>query len=181
MSGTYRFDRGPVWVEHTELSVCLTVPCSAESDDQYLDVINAFLKPKCHSADSEAVKRIAEYMEKKAEVKQQKRRPRRLTKAMVNEIDLQLHGLLLSIESQSNAPPETANCLPPPSAAPEVIDLCSPSPPLRTCQVAKCQKSIDMHVNVIDIHESDSDASPEHERKARELRLFMDSIREDLY
>ncbi|KAJ8470485.1 hypothetical protein OPV22_024828 [Ensete ventricosum] len=264
---------------------------SAESDYQYLDVINAFLKPKCHSADSEAVKRvctqhpfervqlqhvcekyfgwspdktdqyilpkiaerdlrrfanlrstsselgariplhmmpvpcpvsaivklrkvqgedcyevswqgidglsnsivpadliksacperIAEYMEKKAEVKQQKRRPRRLTKAMVNEIDLQLHGLLLSIESQSNAPPETANCLPPPSAAPEVIDLCSPSPPLRTCQVAKCQKSIDMHVNVIDIHESDSDASPEHERKARELRLFMDSIREDLY
>ncbi|URE17475.1 RmlD substrate binding domain [Musa troglodytarum] len=263
----------------------------AESDGQYLDVINAFLKPKCHSADSEAVKRIctqhpfqrvqlhhvcekyfgwspdrtdqyilpkiaerdlrqfanlrsisselgariplhmmpvpcpvsaivklrkvqgqdyyevswqgidglgnsivpadliksacperiAEYMEKKAEVKQQNRRPRRSSKALVNQIDLQLQGLLLGIESQSKTLPETANRLPPPSAAPEVIDLCSPSPPLRTCRVAKCQKSIDMHVNVIDIHESDGDATPEHERKARELRLFIDSIREDLY
>ncbi|XP_065046918.1 single-strand DNA endonuclease 1-like isoform X1 [Musa acuminata AAA Group] len=271
-------------------SVCAEAQ-NAESDGQYLDVINAFLKPKCHSADSEAVKRvctqhpfqrvqlhhvcekyfgwspdktdqyilpkiaerdlrrfanlrstsselgariplhmmpvpcpvsaivklrkvqgqdhyevswqgidglgnsivpadliesacperIAEYMEKKAEVKQQNRKPRRLTKALVNQIDLQLQGLLLSIESQSKTLPETANCLPPPSAAPEVIDLCSPSPPLRACQVAKYQKSIDIHVNVIDIHESDNDASPEHERKARELRLFIDSIREDLY
>ncbi|URE17480.1 RmlD substrate binding domain [Musa troglodytarum] len=125
--------------------------------------------------------RIAEYMEKKAEVKQQNRRPRRSSKALVNQIDLQLQGLLLGIESQSKTLPETANRLPPPSAAPEVIDLCSPSPPLRTCRVAKCQKSIDMHVNVIDIHESDGDATPEHERKARELRLFIDSIREDLY
>ncbi|CAL9194912.1 unnamed protein product [Musa hybrid cultivar] len=131
--------------------------------------------------ESACPERIAEYVEKKAEVKQQNRKPRRLTKALVNQIDLQLQGLLLSIESQSKTLPETANCLPPPSAAPEVIDLCSPSPPLRACQVAKCQKSIDMHVNVIDIHESDNDASPEHERKARELRLFIDSIREDLY
>ncbi|CAO2176260.1 unnamed protein product [Urochloa humidicola] len=55
----------------------------------------------------------------------------------------------------------------------ETIDLSSPSPFIGN----KSKKD----VNVIDICEAGSDRSPEHERKARELRSFLASIRDELY
>lgn len=54
-------------------------------------------------------------------------------------------------------------------------------PSLQNYQVAKCQTVIDQHVDVINVSESENDLSPEHEKKARELRLFLNSIRGDLY
>ncbi|KAF8646784.1 hypothetical protein HU200_065582 [Digitaria exilis] len=53
------------------------------------------------------------------------------------------------------------------------IDLSSPSPVIG----GKGKKIVD----VIDICEADSDRSPEHESKARELRSFLASIRDELY
>jgi flap endonuclease GEN len=53
------------------------------------------------------------------------------------------------------------------------IDLSSPSPIISN----KHKKNVD----VVDICEAGGDRSPEHERKARELRSFLASIRDDLY
>ncbi|CAO2177443.1 unnamed protein product [Urochloa humidicola] len=53
------------------------------------------------------------------------------------------------------------------------IDLSSPSPVIGD----KIKKDVDL----IDICEVGSDRSPEHERKARELRSFLASIRDELY
>ena len=159
-------------------------------------------------------------MEKKCEAKKKQNRrprPRKPTKASdVGEVDLQLKGLMLGIESQSNAVPDAMKChelnnLHNILGSEAFIDLSSPSPPLRACKLAKHQVHIekqvgiidvcesdtidkftvvnvsetetintDKHVEVINICESETDASPEHERKARELRLFIKSIRKDL-
>lgn len=67
----------------------------------------------------------------------------------------------------------------PTSMETDVIDLSSPSPVLKTCYVSKCQGNIEQ-VNVIDLSDSDMDISPEHDRKARELRQFLSSIREEI-
>lgn len=168
--------------------------------------------------------KIAEFMERKAEVKKETRRPRKSSKATANEADRQLQGLLLSIESESNALhepaansrkpekmnkdsinkinfqlhgllldieqeshalPEPADCLPitnSDNVIPELIDLCSPSPLPLSCKDAKSRKSTDLHVDIIDICQSENEASsPEHEKKARELRSFINSIRKDLH
>lgn len=168
--------------------------------------------------------KIAEFLEKKCEgKKKQNRRPRPKisTKADMGEVDLQLKGLMLSIESQPNALLDTTtsndlNSLHNFMKSEAVIDLSSPSPPLRACKLAKyrgnidkqadivdvcksvtvdidkhldvidvCETSksvnVDKHADVIDICDSETDASPEHEKKARELRLFISSIRKDLY
>jgi len=53
------------------------------------------------------------------------------------------------------------------------IDLSSPLPVIGN----KSKKNVD----VIDICEAGSVRSPEHERKARELRSFLASIRNELY
>lgn len=60
----------------------------------------------------------------------------------------------------------------------EVIDLLSPSPPRQSRIVSKFPKSNDQCIDVIDLSESETDVSPEHERKARELRLFLAGIRD---
>jgi flap endonuclease GEN len=57
---------------------------------------------------------------------------------------------------------------------PAMIDLSSPSP----VKVDKSRRN-DMKPN--QDCEADSSQSPEHERKARELRLFLNSIRDELY
>ncbi|XP_017237787.1 single-strand DNA endonuclease 1 isoform X1 [Daucus carota subsp. sativus] len=74
----------------------------------------------------------------------------------------------------------------------EVIDLLSPSPPMRARKVAKCQEANVPYIpNVaakcqeakvpsiefIDLSDTENELSPEHTRKARELRIFLNSIR----
>ncbi|KAK1392744.1 Flap endonuclease GEN-like 2 [Heracleum sosnowskyi] len=73
----------------------------------------------------------------------------------------------------------------------EVIDLLSPSPPMRVrkitkCQeasvsyipnVAKCQEAEVPCVEFIDLSDTENDVSPTHAMKARELRVFLNSIR----
>ncbi|KAL0304247.1 UNVERIFIED_CONTAM: Flap endonuclease GEN-like 2 [Sesamum radiatum] len=58
----------------------------------------------------------------------------------------------------------------------EIIDLVSPPPRVHTHEVLKCQEA--RNIDVIELSDTD-DASPEHARKARELRLFMASIRDE--
>nr|CAD1821037.1 unnamed protein product [Ananas comosus var. bracteatus] len=136
--------------------------------------------------ESACPEKITEFTEKKDEAKKQTRKPRtrKPNKNAVAEVDLQLKGLLLSIESQSNALTDITNRSKPTNVdtvKPIVIDLSSPSPPLHACKVAKCQKTTGQNV-VIEVYESESESevSSEHARKARELRLFIDSIRHDL-
>ncbi|XP_059667066.1 single-strand DNA endonuclease 1 [Cornus florida] len=54
----------------------------------------------------------------------------------------------------------------------EVIDLLSPLPP----NITKCEKPTVQCIDVIDLGDSEIETSPEHARKARELRLFLASI-----
>ncbi|XP_077241781.1 single-stranded DNA endonuclease family protein isoform X2 [Tasmannia lanceolata] len=152
--------------------------------------------------ESACPEKIAEFMERKAQGKKQTRksRPKKLeNRTSVEGIDRQLHGLLLSIESQSS---ETHNASPyyPSTPSPEsedthtaafcplsdltnipteVIDLSTPLPPLRSCEVTNCQQPVGRQIDVIDVSDSETEVSPEHERRARELRLFLDSIKDD--
>ncbi|KAL2527266.1 Flap endonuclease GEN-like 2 [Abeliophyllum distichum] len=61
----------------------------------------------------------------------------------------------------------------------EIIDLTSPAPPMRAIGVSRCQDT--KCINVIELSESENDVSPEHTVKARELRLFISSIRDEIY
>ncbi|KAI9111986.1 hypothetical protein K1719_016882 [Acacia pycnantha] len=63
----------------------------------------------------------------------------------------------------------------------EVIDLLSPSPPKQLYASSKCQQTNGDHIEVINLSDSDSDTSPEHKRKAQELRMFLAGIRSDLH
>ncbi|XP_011076188.1 flap endonuclease GEN-like 2 isoform X2 [Sesamum indicum] len=58
----------------------------------------------------------------------------------------------------------------------EIIDLVSPPPRVHSHEVLKCQEV--RNIDVIELSDTD-DASPEHARKARELRLFMASVRDE--
>ncbi|XP_057995584.1 single-strand DNA endonuclease 1 isoform X2 [Hevea brasiliensis] len=62
----------------------------------------------------------------------------------------------------------------------EIIDLLSPSPLASTSKVSRCQHVSDQRNDVIDLSESETEMSPEHARKAREFRLFLASIRDDI-
>lgn len=63
----------------------------------------------------------------------------------------------------------------------EVIDLLSPSPPKKSHASSKCQQSSEQHIDVINLSDSEYDMSPEHNEKARELRLFLASIRNEIH
>ncbi|KAK4283170.1 hypothetical protein QN277_000152 [Acacia crassicarpa] len=63
----------------------------------------------------------------------------------------------------------------------EVIDLLSPSPPKQLYASSKCQQTNGDRIEVINLSDSDSDTSPEHKRKAQELRMFLAGIRNDLH
>ncbi|KAI8564779.1 hypothetical protein RHMOL_Rhmol03G0208700 [Rhododendron molle] len=65
------------------------------------------------------------------------------------------------------------------AATTEVIDLLSPSPSVPSRMVSKCQRASVDCIEMIDLSESEIEASPEHAKKARELRLFLASIRQD--
>ncbi|PSS33088.1 Flap endonuclease GEN-like [Actinidia chinensis var. chinensis] len=124
----------------------------------------------------------------------------------VTQIDRMNQNLLPSAEPVGNIEKNpTSDCytINPSVAAMEVIDLLSPSPPARSRMVSKCQQAnvecIEMielseseteaspeHtrkvecIEMSELRESETEASPEHTRKARELRSFLASIREDL-
>lgn len=63
----------------------------------------------------------------------------------------------------------------------EVIDLLSPSPVRQPRAVSKFTQSNGKGIDVIDLAESETDVSPDHETKARELRLFLANIKDDLF
>ncbi|KAJ6830234.1 flap endonuclease GEN-like 2 [Iris pallida] len=100
--------------------------------------------------ESACPEKIAEFMEKKCEAKKKqcrKPRPRKSTKGGTSEIDLQLQGLMLSIESHSSAPYAT-ECRQD-STGPVhnirsdmVIDLSSPSPPISARKVSNVEKML---------------------------------------
>ncbi|KAJ8615324.1 hypothetical protein MRB53_034696 [Persea americana] len=131
--------------------------------------------------ESACPEKIAEFLERKDEENNQKRRskPKKCgNKSAPNEIDRQLHELSLTTE-----PPQgitNQNLTYPSIVETEVIDLLTPSPPLRLCsKVTRCQQPNHQNVDdAIDVSESENEASPEHARKARELRLFLASINE---
>lgn len=59
----------------------------------------------------------------------------------------------------------------------EVINLLSPSPAMHTRSVSKFQHGHSQNIDIIDLSDSETDQSPEHERKARELRSFLATLR----
>ncbi|KAL5744579.1 hypothetical protein ACOSQ2_027695 [Xanthoceras sorbifolium] len=61
----------------------------------------------------------------------------------------------------------------------EIIDLSSPSPMCHQ-NVSKSVDMNDQHSNVLYLSDSEIEMSSEHEKKARELRLFLASIRDDI-
>ncbi|RDY02709.1 Flap endonuclease GEN-like 2, partial [Mucuna pruriens] len=63
----------------------------------------------------------------------------------------------------------------------EIIDLLSPSPPKKSIFSSKCQQSSDQHIEVINLSDSENDMSIEHKQKAKELRLFLTSIRNEIH
>ncbi|XP_031261309.1 flap endonuclease GEN-like 2 isoform X2 [Pistacia vera] len=120
----------------------------------------------------------------------------------VSEVNFTRHDTLLIAESESNgdgnptmplyqtaiesdikADGNATNTMPSNPTAPtvakdEVIDLISPSP--ACCRnVTRSRKMNDQPISVIDLSDSETERSPEHERKARELRLFLASVREE--
>lgn len=78
-------------------------------------------------------------------------------------------------ETQPNPAGET-------SPESEIIDLSSPHPPIRHNSPHRnvVTTSTNQYSNVVDLSEYEFERSPEHERKARELRLFLSSIKYDL-
>ena len=101
----------------------------------------------------------------------------------VTRVDRMNQNLLPSAESVGNIeknPTSDYYTINPSVAAMEVIDLLSPSPPAHSCMVSKCQQANVECIEMIELSESETEASPEHTRKARELRSFLASIREDL-
>ncbi|XP_028127492.1 flap endonuclease GEN-like 2 [Camellia sinensis] len=103
--------------------------------------------------------------------------------AAVIKGDLMNKNLRISTKSKGNIESNNAaDCYTTGSsvATMEVIDLLSPSPPVHGRIVSRCQQANVECIDMIDLSESETEASPEHTRKARELRLFLDSIRKDI-
>ncbi|KAI4351765.1 hypothetical protein L6164_006087 [Bauhinia variegata] len=69
------------------------------------------------------------------------------------------------------------------TAESEVIDLLSPSPVKQSHTSSKCQQLSDQRTEVINLSDSEDEmlSDSEHESKAKELRLFLASIRNDIY
>uniref|UniRef100_A0A0E0LQA3 XPG-I domain-containing protein n=1 Tax=Oryza punctata TaxID=4537 RepID=A0A0E0LQA3_ORYPU len=178
--------------------------------------------------------KITEFLEKKGEEKKQKRRarPKKSGQAAVEDVDERLQELLLGIEADSGGilggTGNGSAAYAVPVEALDVVDLSSPSPPLR--KLSKSQKKmmgVDVQCQSMNMNKMESESSfstqssttsdvdkqskeeeagghggncvasvidlssPSpaigadddviHERKARELRSFLDSIRSELY
>ncbi|KAL6856984.1 hypothetical protein ACP4OV_018366 [Aristida adscensionis] len=101
--------------------------------------------------------KITEFLEKKDEQKRQKRRarPKKSAQAAVKGVDAQLQELLLSIESESATFPSTTSSTQTAdlrTVAPieDIVDLSSPSPPLRACKIARSRKFSSLATATID-------------------------------
>lgn len=100
--------------------------------------------------------KITEFLENKGEEKKQKRRarPNKSAQAAVKDVDVQLQELLLGIESESGTflpltnRPQAADAHSV-AASKDIVDLSSPSPPLRACKIAKSQKFVGSTTTVL--------------------------------
>ncbi|EEC82759.1 hypothetical protein OsI_27479 [Oryza sativa Indica Group] len=112
--------------------------------------------------------KITEFLEKKGEEKKQKRRarPKKSGQAAVKDVDEQLQELLLGIEADSGGIlGATASVCQTLTAAytvavEDVVDLSSPSPPLR--KLSKCQKKMmaeDVNVAGMNMNKMESESS----------------------
>ncbi|KAK9143435.1 hypothetical protein Syun_012835 [Stephania yunnanensis] len=127
---------------------------------------------------------IAEFEEKKAQEKKCNRKPKAKKSdngGATREVERRLQNLLLDIELETSATPSTAIFHEPVRCSNdlEVIDLLSPSPSIRSCKVFDLEKTIGKRIEVVDLCESETEASPEHARKMRELRTFIANIKGD--
>jgi flap endonuclease GEN len=114
--------------------------------------------------------KIAEFLSKKDKEKhgKQKRKPKprkQSNKASISEVDKQLQELLITIkEGERNPLKDISNCSQQNYVKdilePDFFDLCTPSPPPCASKVSKCQKPIGQSVHLIEIIDSESDASP---------------------
>ena len=99
--------------------------------------------------------------------------------------DLNSHDLLQDVDlrrwNQSSSSTSNYNMTDLSTAKHEVINLLSPSPLKQSKNYSRCQKSDAQSIEVINLSDSENDMSAEHNRKAKELRLFLASIRNDLY
>jgi flap endonuclease GEN len=62
-----------------------------------------------------------------------------------------------------------------------VIDLLSPTPIKPSNNSSKFHRSSDQKIEVINLSDSENEVSPEHKEKAKELRLFLASIRNEIH
>ncbi|KAK9103350.1 hypothetical protein Sjap_020604 [Stephania japonica] len=127
---------------------------------------------------------IAVFEEKKAQERKCNRKPKAKKSdngAATREVERRLQNLLLDIELESNATPSTAIFCKPVGCSNEleVIDLLSPSPSIRSREVFDLEKTIGKRIEVVDLCESETEASPEHARKMREVRMFIASMKGD--
>lgn len=63
----------------------------------------------------------------------------------------------------------------------EIIDLLSPSPLKKFNIFSKSLQPSDQNIEVINLSDSENDMSVEHKQKAKELRLFLASIRNEIH
>lgn len=61
-----------------------------------------------------------------------------------------------------------------------VIDLLSPTP-FKPSNTSKFKSSSEQNIEVINLSDSEKEVSPEHKQKAKELRLFLASIRNEIH
>ncbi|XP_031483845.1 single-strand DNA endonuclease 1 isoform X2 [Nymphaea colorata] len=92
-------------------------------------------------------------------------------KLVLDEVETQLKDLVLHGEYQSIDMNGANSC---------IIDLSTPSPPIHMHKHGACKSNV-LQVDVIDLSESDEERPlTDHERRGRELRTFLASIKEDL-
>ncbi|KAH7669465.1 XPG/Rad2 endonuclease protein [Dioscorea alata] len=143
---------------------------------QNMDGIQASIVP-ADLLESACPEMISEFMARKDEEKKCRNRrlnTRKSNKASINEVEAQLQSnTSISIDSVPSSSSNFHHSATDTKTS-EIIDLCSPSPPHRLSKVAE-------PVDVIEIYDSEAEMSTEHQRKARNLRLFLDDIRNELH
>ncbi|KAK6135321.1 hypothetical protein DH2020_030963 [Rehmannia glutinosa] len=150
--------------------------------------------------ESACPEKILEFQQRKAQKQKpiRRSRPKKADKrAEMEEIDKKLRELLLEIEQDSstmintmrlNTESESRNGESSGSACystayrsmgtDDIIDLTGPPPRVDTRVVSKCQEV--RRIDVVELSDTDNDVSPEHARKARELRSFIANIRDEI-
>ncbi|XVE64209.1 hypothetical protein DITRI_Ditri07aG0083200 [Diplodiscus trichospermus] len=102
---------------------------------------------------------------------------------LATEVNFINQESLVDLELEGNADCKgPIFCLQAGTTAPkhEVIDLLSPSPQVHSQNVSRFTQMNGEHIRLINLSDSETERSPERARKARELRLFLASIRDDI-